>query len=258
MPIITLTTDLGLKDHYVSAIKGIILNELPDVKIVDITHQLPQFDIVQAAYVLKNAFPSFPKGTIHIIGINAEATVNIPHIAIEAQGHFFIGADNGIFSFLFDQLPEKIVELNIKQDTDLLTFPTRDVFTKAACHLARGGTLEIIGRVKDSVNSIPQLQPAFDDKSIRGSVMYIDSYGNIICNITKELFKRVGKGRPFTVSIRKKITIDTISEKYGEVTSGEVLALFNSSGHLEIAQNSGAIAKLMNVQLTEMITVEFE
>src|ERR1051326_4797986 len=125
MAIITLTTDLGLKDHYVSAVKGAILSQLPDVNIVDISHLVPTFDIVQAAYILKNAYPNFPPGTVHIIGVNAEASVKTPHIALSVSGHFFIGADNGIFSFLFDRVPDKIVELNIKQDTDNLTFPIK-------------------------------------------------------------------------------------------------------------------------------------
>ncbi|MEW6470242.1 MAG: SAM-dependent chlorinase/fluorinase [Bacteroidota bacterium] len=256
MPVITLTTDLGLKDHYVSAIKGSILSQLPEAGIVDITHLVPPFGLLQAAYILKNAFPHFPSGTVHIIGVNAEGTLETPHIGVLAQGHYFIGADNGIFSFLFDRVPEKIVELNLKQDTDVLTFPTRDIFTKAACHLARGGTLEVIGRITDKVNTLPQLQPAFDTKSIRGSVMYIDSYNNIICNISKELFRQVGKGRPFLLNIRN-LTIDTVSERYSDVPSGEVLALFNSSGFLEIAQSMGALSRLENISINEMVTIQF-
>ena len=257
MAIITLTTDLGLKDHYVSAVKGAILSQLPEVTIVDISHLVPKFEILQAAYILKNAYPNFPAGTVHIIGINAEATVKTPHIAMLVSGQYFIGADNGIFSFLFDRVPDKIVELNFKQESDHLTFPTKDVFVKAACHLARGGTLEIIGDPVENFTKSSYFSPAIDNMSIRGNAMYIDSYHNIVFNVPLKLFKEIGKGRPFTIFFRS-FDIKNISKTYNEVARGEVLALFNSAGYLEIAQNNGAIGKSESIQLNENITIQFE
>ena len=257
MPIITLTTDLGHKDHYVAAVKGAILSQLPDVNIVDISHLVPTFNIQQAAYILKNAWPNFPGGTIHIIGVNAEESVQTPHVAMLVGGHYFIGADNGIFSFLFDRVPDKIVELTIKQDTDHMTFPVKDVFTKAACHLARGGTLEIIGNPKANFLERSYFKPATDINSIRGSAMYIDSYFNIVFNIPLALFKEVGKGRPFTIYFRN-LVLSAINKTYGDVLDGEALALFNSAGYLEIAQNRGLLGKSEKVQLDEMITIQFD
>jgi S-adenosylmethionine hydrolase len=257
MAIITLTTDLGLKDHYVAAVKGEILRQLPDVTIVDISHQVPTFNIQQAAYILKNAYPHFPDGTVHIIGVNAELSAQTPHIALQVSGQYFIGADNGIFSFLFDRIPDKIVELNIKQETELMTFPTKDIFTKAACHLARGGTLEIIGTPLENFREVSYFRPAIDNDSIRGNAMYIDSYHNIVFNISQQLFREVGKGRPFTIYFRH-LTLNSFNRNYNEVPAGEVLALFNSAGYLEIAQNQGFLAKSENVQLNEMITIQFE
>ena len=150
MAIITLTTDLGTKDYYLSTIKGAILTQFPDARIIDISNEVTKFDILQASFIVKNAYKSFPEGTIHIIGVNPENTVETSHIAIKVDGHYFIGADNGMFSLMFDKLPDKIVELTIQPDIGFQTFPTNDVFVKAACHIARGGTLEVIGKEKAS------------------------------------------------------------------------------------------------------------
>jgi S-adenosylmethionine hydrolase len=124
MPIITLTTDLGLKDHYVASVKGAILSQIPDVSIVDITHSIEAFNISQTAYVIRNCYKNFPAGSIHILGVDSELSLKNSHLAVFAGGHYFIGTDNGTFSLLFDELkPDKIVELNISQNTDSLTFP---------------------------------------------------------------------------------------------------------------------------------------
>lgn len=258
MAIITLTTDLGLKDYYVSSVKGAILTEYPAAMIVDITHEVPAFDIQQAAFILKNAYPSFPEKTIHVIGVNAEADPDHPHVAVEINKHFFIGADNGIFSLLFDKVPEKIVELNIRQETDILTFPTRDVFVKAACHLARGGTMEIIGTPRKTIYERTLFRPVSESSMIRGTVIYIDSYKNVICNITKSLFKEIGKGRPFSIFFRRPdYNIDEISKAYNDVPEGEKLALFSSTGYLEIAINKGEASNLLGLKQNDTIRIEF-
>lgn len=246
-----------MKDYYVSAVKGSIISQLPDVRIVDITHSITQFSILEASYVIKNAYSHFPKGAIHIIGVNGSETVNNPHIAVEHDGHFFIGADNGMFPMIFERkIPDKIVELNLKQDTDLLTFPTKDVFVKAACHIARGGTLEVIGKIKKEFNERTIFTPVVQEKLIRGMVIYIDVYHNLITNITQRMFKDTGKGREFIIHFRH-YRINKISKGYSEVTEGEILALFNSAGYLEIATNSSNIGKLLKAQPQEGVNIEF-
>ena len=257
MPIITLTTDLGLKDYYVSAVKGAILSQLPMVTIVDITHELEPFDIFQASYVVKNSYSNFPEGTIHIIGVNAQPDVNAPYLAMLVNGHYFIGSDNGIFSLLFDIKPDKIVELTIKQDPENVTFPIKDIFVKVACHIARGGTLEIIGSIKESFNQRTLFRPVLDGDILKGTFIYIDSYQNVISNITKKIFTEAAKGKNFNINI-VRYNIDTISESYNLVAEGEILAMFNSAGYLEIAQNKGKVASLLNIQLGDIITIRFE
>ncbi len=258
MAIITLTTDLGLVDSYIASVKGAILKEVPETTIVDITHEIPSFDLQKSAFVLKNCYQDFPEGTIHIIGVNSESDVDTPHIAILANGHYFIGADNGVFSLIFDNPPEKIVELTLSQDTDRITFPTKDVFVKAACHIARGGTLEVIGAVKQELEIKTMFRAVSENNIIRGIATYIDHYGNVITNITESLFKEFGKGRPFKILFRSaEYEIDVISPAYNSVIDGERVALFSSTGYIEIAINKANASKLFGINQGDIIRIEF-
>lgn len=255
MPAITLTTDLGLHDYYVGALKGTILSQMPEVSIVDISHSVPAFDIRHAAYVLRQAYPSFPKGTIHILGVNAETATVQNHVAIYCDGHYFIGTDNGIFSLLFDKVPDKIYDLsNIRQDTDLLIFPVKDIFVKAACHLARGGTPEVLGVQKNDFRKVDTVNPVFADNTLHGTVIYIDSYGNTVINITKQQFNDAIKGKSFTIEFSGEV-INEISISYSETAGGNILALFNSAGYLEIAQVQDSIARLYNLSVGSSVVV---
>src|SRR5690606_16410439 len=136
MGIITLTTDLGNTDFYQAALKGSLLSLYPDVRIVDISHSVPPFDIQHAAYVLRNAYPYFPPKPVHLIGIVSVFNDDTRFIAVRYRDHYFVGSDNGIFSLMFEGSPDEIVELNIMQDLRYLHFPLTDIFSKAACHLA--------------------------------------------------------------------------------------------------------------------------
>ena len=257
-PVITLTTDSGLEDYYVSAIKGAIISQLPEVHIIDISHNIPTFDISQAAFVLKNVIAEFPKGTVHIIGILPDATAESPHIAVSYENQYFIAADNGIFSLLFTHKPDKIVELTIKQDTDFLTFPTKDIFVKAACHLARGGVLEVLGGPRDSFLERTNLQPITDKNIIRGNIVYIDHYGNLITNIKKDLFNKIGKGRRFNILMKDESSVlNKISNCYNDVEFSRLLVLFVAAGNLGIALNSNGDAKLLIMRVGNAISSEF-
>ncbi len=256
MPIITLTSDWGLKDHYLAVVKGSVYSILPDANIVDISHLIPKFDIFQASYVLKNAYPYFPEGSIHIIGINSVASIDTPHIAVLYDGHYFFGADNGIFSLMFDKKPEKIIELEINQDSDYFTFSTKDVFVKAACHIAKGGNIDDLGVPKNSLNDKLQLKPIIDENSIKGMVIYVDVYENVITNIHEEQFKSIQKGRSFQIDFRRNV-IKKISKSYSDVPEGEMIALFGSNGLLQIALNYDKAKSLLGLDLNENVKITF-
>jgi S-adenosylmethionine hydrolase len=253
MAIITLTTDLGLKDYYVSAIKGAILSRLPAASIIDISHQVPTYNMQDAAYILKNAYPAFPKGSVHIIGIRAEAGKNSSHVIVNSDGHYFIGADNGIFSLLLDSPLDAVITL----PKEISTFPTRDIFVKAACHIAGGGNPMELGTAGAALLERMPFRAASMGDMIRGTVIYIDSYGNVMTNIADNLFKQVGKGRPFIIEFAR-YEIDKLSNYYSDVPEGEILALFNASGQLEIAMNNDKAGSMLNLKLNDTITVRFQ
>ena len=264
MAIISLTTDLGLKDHYVATVKGAIYNRYPEAIIVDVSHSITPFDTAQAAFVLRQAYPAFPRGTIHVIGVNPEADGQTPHVIVRHDGHFFIGADNGIFSLLFDLKPHEVFELTMKLEDDHVTFPTRSVFVQAACHIARGGTPDVIGRKVVSIKEVIGFRPAADANSIRGKIVHVDTYGNLVTNVRKQLFDEVGRGRGFQIDFGSKDDkISVMSRTYGDVPAGERVAFFGASGLLEIAVNKGVegsgggASRLFGVETEDPVRIDF-
>lgn len=275
MPIVSLTTDFGQKDYFVSAIKASLQIEVPDSPVIDVSHQISPFNHTEAGYVLKNAYGAFPKGSIHILGVDSERTPENRHIAMLLDGHYFIGADNGIFSLISgDTLPEKIVEINIHQNI-VSSFPVLDVFVKVAGHLSRNGSLDVVGKsitkIKELTNIKPVVSP--DGNSLLGSIIYIDNYGNVITNITKKTFQSVGKSRDFTIFARtvkfRKIVnhysdaIDFSLTRDKREEDGKKLALFNTAGHLELSiyksnpLTVGSAHSLFGLNFRDPITIEF-
>jgi len=257
MAIITLTTDLGDKDIYLAALKGSILKLLPNANIVDISNNVAVFNIQQAAFILKNSFYYFPDNTVHIIGVDTVNNDDTRYLAVKYKNHFFVGADNGIFSLMFDETPDEIVEINIASDFKFLHFPLADVFVKAACHLANGGKLTEVGLKTDDFEKKMNLQPVIEKNLIRGVVIYIDSYQNVITNITKHFFNAVQDGRRFLLSFKRNETISHLSWHYNEVPEGEKLCLFGISDHLEIAINKGNAAGLLGLALGDSVVIDF-
>ncbi|MEP3838516.1 MAG: SAM-dependent chlorinase/fluorinase [Algibacter sp.] len=276
MAIITLTTDFGEKDYFSGATKGAIYSELPDVRIVDISHSVSPFNIPEAAYIIQNAYNSFPKGTIHIIGIDSEINTENKHIALKLDDHYFICANNGIMSMICSEIaPEKIVEINI-HDKIQSSFPVLDVFVKVACHIARGGTLEVIGKPINEIKPIKNIAPYVneDKTQIIGSVIYIDNYGNVVTNIKRSFFESVHKGREFEISARH-YTFKKIHNKYSDIVNFEIpenkrndegrkLVVFNSGDFLEIAvykSNSatvGSASTLLGLGIMDAVSIRFE
>ena len=275
MAIITLTTDFGEKDHFAGAVKGAIYSELPTVRIVDISHSVSPFNIPEAAYIIQNAYSSFPKGTIHIIGIDSEINKENKHVAIKLDDHYFICANNGIMSMICSEIsPEKIVEINIHDKIET-SFAVLDVFVKVACHIARGGTLEVIGKLIDNIKPIKNIIPFVNDEKnqIIGNVIYVDNYGNAVTNIKRAFFETMQKGRPFEVYVRG-YKFKNIYQKYSDIVNFEIpedkrndegrgMVVFNSTNYMEIAiykSNSstvGSASSLMGLTMRDTVTVNF-
>tara|TARA_S200000501_G_C20741338_1_gene707459 strand:+ start:247 stop:1032 length:786 start_codon:yes stop_codon:yes gene_type:complete len=261
MAIITLTTDLGTRDSYLASVKAAIYSQLENVNIIDISNHIDPFNIQQAAYVLRNCFKDFPPGSVHIISVDDELSINNEHLIVKAEGYYFIGPDNGLFSLLLNKIqPEKIVKLNIALTTNCMTFAIKNIFVPAACHLSRGGTMEIIGTiVNDFEVKKMELKAVSQENIIRGSVIYVDNYGNAITNINKLEFERVQKGRAFTILFgREDEMITNLSSKYRDVPIADKLALFGENNQLQIAINKGKASTLLGLSLHEVIRVEFK
>ncbi|NMH23963.1 SAM hydrolase/SAM-dependent halogenase family protein [Flavobacterium solisilvae] len=284
MSIITLTTDYGLKDHFVGSLKGKILTEFPEATIIDISHDIDAFNIAETSYIIGAAYSSFPKGTVHLIGVDIERNRETQHIAMQWNDQYFICADNGVLSILTQKIiPQKIVAINIhdrlhSDATDL------DVFVKVACHLAKGGLLNVIGKEITSIKDVTELQATVLDNQIKGNVIYIDHYGNVVTNISKNLFLETGKGRPYEITFgrtyelgpirNKKIyPIKTILSKYSDIIldiysvkdrEGEKLAIFNETGFLEIAvfrsnpKTVGSASSLLGLNYYDTVIIEFK
>jgi S-adenosylmethionine hydrolase len=275
MAIITLTTDFGMKAHFVGAVKGALLSEIKDANIVDISHNISPFNVMEAAYVIQNAFSSFPKGSIHVIGVDSELNPENSHIAMVLNGHYFVCANNGILSMICNDItPDQIVEVNI-HDKIVGNFPVLDIFVKVAAHIARGGTLEVIGKPIDEVKPIKNITPfvGSDNNQLIGNVIFIDRYDNVITNIKKPFFETIQKGRRFEISARNH-KFKTIHKHYSDIVDfripiekrndeGRGLVVFNSSDYLEIAMYKsnkatvGGASTLMGLEMMDSVTISF-
>ena len=275
MATITLTTDFGHKDHFVAAVKGAILSEVSNTVIVDISHEISPFKITECAYVLKHAYPAFPKGTIHIIGVDSEWSPENEHLIVVIDGQYFIGANNGILSLLAaDKVPEEIWKVDLP-DPALTAFPVKEIFAKVACHLARGGRLEVVGKPFNQLKDLRDFEPRISNAgaTITGNIIYVDRYGNVVTNIHKTLFEAYRNGREFELIVRTA-TIRNIYHSYnGGINydldrrhrsgAGDLLALFNSAGYIELAiyksdmDSVGSILTLLGLKHLDVITINF-
>ena len=275
MSIITLTTDYGNKDYSVSELKAKIYNEITDVRIVDVSHNISPFNLTEAAYIIKSAYRHFPKGSIHIIGIESDLTPENAHIAMKFDDNYFIGADNGIFSMIIgDFKADSMVEINIHKNYNY-TITANDVFVKIATHISREGKLEVIGKKIDSIKEIKDIKPVVsnDNNQIIGSVIYIDNYGNVVTNITEKIFDKIAKSRPFTIYARN-VKFDIIYNTYSDAIDysiskdkreedGKKIALFNNLGYLELSiyksnpSTVGSASTLFGLGYRDQISVHF-
>ena len=266
MSVITLTSDYGTKDFFISAVKGSILSEIYNANIIDISHNIRPFHLTECAFIIKNAYHHFPKNSIHIIAVDTEKQKNKRYIAVYINEHYFITSDSGIISLIFPKTtPEEIVEINIGGTYATELFPTKDIFTKVACHIHRGGKLNIIGDRINNIKTLKNLIPVEinNGKSLIGEVIYIDRFGNLVTNIEKDLFYRTKGTRNFIIYLPRGKDVDEIKTTYSDVNDGVALALFNSSNLLEVAINradknaeSGA-STLLGIKEGDQIIINF-
>lgn len=250
---------MGHTDYYTGVLKGAIYRMIPEATIIDITHAITlEQGIVPAGYMLRNSYRVFPPGTIHMVAVNTKLDFESRHVVFEHDNHYFVGTDNGIFSLAFDNQPEAIFDISHLEGADG-TFPALEVFVPVMADLARGKKPEEIGRPTIGLVQKTMFRPTIGADSILGTVIYSDIYGNAITNITRELFNQVGKGRKYTVHIRSlEYGIPKISKSYAETESGELLAVFNASGNLEIAMSNGSLLQFLKIGVGSNIRIVFK
>ena len=251
-PILTLTTDFGTRDAYVAAMKGVILSRCPDVRLVDVTHQVAPQEVMEAAFVLRGAAEHFPDGTVHLVVVDPGVGTPRRAVALRYRDQLFVGPDNGVFALLLDQdLPGELVVLDRpafwRVPEPSATFHGRDVFAPVAAHLAAGRHLADVGTPADKLASLHWALPITDEQGIRGWVVHIDRFGNCITNISRSLLRGRQNHRPIRC-YAGSAALDGIRRTYGTVASGEPLALFGSDGFLEIAINAGNAAELLGIR----------
>ncbi len=250
--IITLLTDFGLGDSYVAEMKGVLLSLAPGATLVDVTHLVPPQETVQGALILASAFSRFPSGTVHLAVVDPGVGTERRAVAAEAGGYLFVGPDNGLLSLALERAGKARV-IHLTESRFWLpevsaTFHGRDIFAPVAAHLARGVPLEEMGTPISSLTALPFPKPSpLDDGGVRGQVVAVDHFGNLVTNIREEdLFPSSGRDGPQEIEVGDR-RLQGVHRTYGDVGEREPLALIGSSGYLVLAVMGGSAAEELGI-----------
>jgi hypothetical protein len=248
MPIITLTTDLGTRDHYAGSVKGALMNAIPDATIIDISHDIEPFNILHASFVLKNCYAEFPHGTVHLVGVNSFHDADTSTVIIHHLGYHFIGPDNGLFGLIFEEkIPNEVFKLRLNENELKSTLPIRDAYVRAAKELGEKGNVTAIADKMNSFRIRTMAKPIISEHYLRGSIIYFDRFGNAVVNIQRNEFEQWTNGKRFAVLFKRYSDVDSIGDNYSSVEESEKLCFFNSSGYLEIAINKGNASRTLSI-----------
>ncbi len=258
MALITFTSDFGLKDHYVAAVKSRIYSDNPNSIIVDITHDIPVFNLIHGSYVLSSVFENFPAGTVHLVALNSHKQKTIKFLAAKLKGHFFVIPNNGLLSLISESPPEVMVELPMNSGSSM-SFPEKDILSKAASQLAKGADITNLGKPFTDYERSLLLQAKANKTGIYGQVIYIDRFGNLITNIKKKVFDDLIKisGSEFVLHFSKE-QLEKISKHYADVGEGDAIAMFNERDLLEIAVREGNAAQLFGLRYDSPVKIVFQ
>ncbi|MVX37238.1 hypothetical protein GOQ24_15645, partial [Myroides sp. LoEW2-1] len=269
--IITLTTDFGYKDYYVGALKGKIYSNISNCNIVDISHGITSYNIEEAGFVIAATYNNFPKGTIHIVAVDAFISESTPAVCMKYNGHYFITVDNGVLTQLLssDGFESAVY---IHNDGSLRS---NDLFVYCAYQLSEGRKLKSLGVEVESLTKLNRISDSLilEDNRISGKIVYEDTYGNLITNITKEAFDKIGRGKDFVIRVKSN-SISRLNKYYADfkVTesmtlkdrAGDLLAVFNDLDLLVITifysrpnNPGGSPRTLLSLQLHDNISIEF-
>lgn len=248
--IVTLTTDFGLQDYYVSAMKAVMLGIAPEVRLVDISHEVPDQDIMAGSWVLQNSAPLFPSNSVHLVVIDPGVGTDRNPIALKVDDQYYVGPDNGIFSLLTEDKEFEAVRLtnsdywHTKRSN---TFHGRDIFAPVAAHLSNGVPLNELGEPLNELKTYRWASPIADKDGLQGWIIHIDKFGNLVSNLKESLIEDVIGDQSVKIYVGNMI-LDELLPTFGSVPEGEPVAYIGSSGMLEVGINKGDAAEMMSVK----------
>lgn len=250
-PVITLLTDFGSKDHYVAAMKGVMLTICPDARLVDISHESTPYAIAEAAWTLAQAWRCFPPGTVHLIVVDPGVGSMRRPIVAEADGHRFVAPDNGVLTMICDAVPahevREITAARFFREPVSRTFHGRDIFSPVAAHLANGVALSSLGDRIENYQRLEFGRPVQTGPKIwTGAILKVDWFGNLITNFGSETRSRLCAG-PFEITVGRA-AVSRLASNYAEMPPGELCLIAGSSGYLEISRNRGSAAEAAGVR----------
>jgi S-adenosylmethionine hydrolase len=257
MAIVTFMSDFGEEDHYVAAVKGNLLQaKNPPSHIIDISHKIKSHDIGHASYVLAHAYPHFPIGTIHLVGIDPSDRSQCQAVIAELDGHLFVGGDTGLFSLLKkDHLPTVF-----HVESPYNTFSTLNSYVPIVKDLLDGARPKELGKELTDFYQLYARQPKVTKREIVGNVIRVDHFGNLITNIQKADFDTIvnlNGNKGYEVQIGLQV-FKSFNYAYDEVESGECYLIFNSDEKLQIGINKGNGAKLLGLRLDSPVYIQFQ
>ncbi len=263
-PIITFTTDFGLNDHFVGSMKGVILSINPQAHLVDISNSVQSFDILDGALAISQSYKYYPAGTIHLVVVDPGVGSDRRPLLVTTERHHFIAPDNGVLSLVFER-EERLLVRHITSDHYFLqpvsnTFHGRDVFAAVAAYLSKGVEPDKFGdEITDFIRFTAPRPKAVNEKVLRGVVLKVDKFGNLITNITPQDLPQLFTAEPPAFKLRVgKSEVTRMCANYAQGTPGEVFAILNSMGFLEIASARGPAAQIAGVGRGAEVGVQFE
>lgn len=255
--IITLTSDFGLQDHYVSAMKAVMLGIAPEARLLDVSHEIPAHDIMAGAWVTKNSSFLYPPNTVHLVVVDPGVGTSRNAVALRIDDQYYVGPDNGIFSLLTGDDNYEAVNLtnpDYWRSDRSTTFHGRDIFAPVAAHLSRGVELYDLGKPIEQLVTYRWAMPISDKDGLQGWVIHIDRFGNLVTNLSRELIEETVGDNDYKIYIGNTI-LEEIVETFGSVEEGDPAAIIGSSGMLEITINKGSAASLLGVQKGAQISI---
>ncbi|MBO7571536.1 MAG: SAM-dependent chlorinase/fluorinase [Bacteroidales bacterium] len=258
--IVTLTTDWGNSDYYIGAVKASILSSVPDTVFVDISHNIEHFNWQQAGFVLGSIVEDFPEGSIHIIGVDSEPEGDMKVIVAKYMKQYFICTDNGTLGIIFKDEPELVIAIDVAAlGNEDCVFMEKNVFAEIAKLILRGKNIRQLGTEIEDVTRYTDLAPQTTPRGLLGNIIYIDSYGNAISNINREIFENTVGDNKFEILLNThSYKVTQIYNSYKEVEMAEIVCLFNSIGLLEIAIRGASAKNLLGLRQDSQIRIDIK